>query len=112
MLGDPHRRFYAVAPPPWDGRWLLLFAGLGGIEAKKRAALKRELQWLGFGVLGGGVYAHPRPDHAVLDRMLKRRTFQSIRSLSEAIAELKGEPAAAEGHLPEAESTRQLRGVA
>jgi acyl carrier protein len=60
------------------------------------------------------------------DSMLKRRTFQSIRSLSEAIAELKGETSASlsgEGHrtspspLGEGRgegqiSAQQLRGVA
>jgi acyl carrier protein len=54
-----------------------------------------------------------RFDVEFLDRMLKRRTFQSIRSLSEAIAELKGDcPASGAPHLPDVESARQLRGVA
>ena len=46
-------------------------------------------------------------DVEFLDRMLKRRTFQSIRSLSEAISELLGE-----GVTPAAASAAQLRGVA
>lgn len=68
----PHRRFYAVAPLAWDGRWHMLLAGAGGIDAKKRAALKRELLWLGFGGLAPGVFAHPRPDSAALGRVLAR----------------------------------------
>ena len=48
-----------------------------------------------------------RFDVEFLDRMLKRRTFQSIRSLAEAIGELKGEMPA-----PGAEPVQQLRGVA
>jgi acyl carrier protein len=46
-------------------------------------------------------------DVEFLDRMLKRRTFQSIRSLSEAISELLGE-----GALPAASAAPQLRGAA
>lgn len=73
VLGTgPHRRFYAMAPPVWDGRWHIVLAGAGGIEARKRAALKRELAWLGFGALAPGVLAHPRPDHAALGQMLMR----------------------------------------
>ena len=44
-----------------------------------------------------------------LDRMLKRRTFQSIRSLAEAIAELEGESSLP---TPLQDSAQQLRGVA
>jgi acyl carrier protein len=46
-------------------------------------------------------------DVEFLDRMLKRRTFQSIRSLGEAIAELRGV-----APMPLAEPVRQLRGAA
>ena len=45
-------------------------------------------------------------DVEFLDRMLKRRTFQSIRSLSDAISELQG------GIVPEKAAAQQLRGVA
>jgi len=72
VLGSPHRRFYAVEAPAWDRRWHVLLAGAGGIETKKRAALKRELLWLGFGGLAPGVFAHPRPDRAALDHVLAR----------------------------------------
>ena len=41
------------------------------------------------------------------DRMLKRRTFQTINNLSEAVSELLGE-----GVTPAASSAAQLRGVA
>ena len=46
-------------------------------------------------------------DVEFVDRMLKRRTFQSIASLSEAISELLGE-----GATPAVTSAAQLRGVA
>lgn len=72
VFGGPARRFYAMAPPPWDGRWLLLLAGLDGIDDRRRVELKRELLWLGFGTLAPGVYAHPRPERAALDPVLAR----------------------------------------
>jgi acyl carrier protein len=48
-----------------------------------------------------------RFDVEFLDRMLRRRTFQSIGSLAEAIAELKGG-----APMPPAAPAQQLRGVA
>ena len=48
-----------------------------------------------------------RFDVEFTDKMLKRRTFQSIASLSAAISELKGE-----APMPIAEPVQQLRGVA
>jgi acyl carrier protein len=48
-----------------------------------------------------------RFDVEFLDRMLRRRTFQSIGSLAEAIAELKGE-----APMPLAAPAQQLRGAA
>jgi acyl carrier protein len=48
-----------------------------------------------------------RFDVEFTDKMLKRRTFQSIASLSEAISELKGEVP-----MPISEPVQQLRGVA
>lgn len=47
-------------------------------------------------------------DVEFVDRMLKRRTFQSIRSLADAIAELKGSAPI----LPMSEPVQQLRGAA
>jgi acyl carrier protein len=48
-----------------------------------------------------------RFDVEFTDKMLKRRTFQTIRSLDEAISELAGEMP-----MPGAEPVQQLRGVA
>lgn len=91
VFGGPSRRFYAMTTPQWDGRWLLLLAGLADgptrIEAKRRAALKRELLWLGFGTLAPGVYAHPRPDRAALEPVLTRLGLDARVQLMEAKAE-------------------------
>ncbi|MCW5771901.1 MAG: phenylacetic acid degradation operon negative regulatory protein PaaX [Rhodospirillaceae bacterium] len=87
VFGGPARRFYAAAPLPWDGRWLLLLTGLGSIEARCRAALKRELTWLGFGTLAPGVFAHPQPDRAALDALLRSLGVADAVQTMEATAE-------------------------
>jgi phenylacetic acid degradation operon negative regulatory protein len=87
VFGGPSRRFYAMAAPQWDGRWLMLLAGLDGIDARGRAELKRELVWLGFGALAPGVYAHPRPERAALDLALARLGLAARVQIMDAKAE-------------------------
>lgn len=74
LVADPPRRIYAAAPTPWDGTWHLVLAGLGNgtrrIDRETRLSLKRELTWLGFGSVAHGVFAHPSPDRAGVDRVL------------------------------------------
>ncbi|HEX4389334.1 MAG TPA: phenylacetic acid degradation operon negative regulatory protein PaaX [Steroidobacteraceae bacterium] len=50
------RRIYSPAPEHWEGTWtlLLLVAPLA-----RRAALREELRWRGFGQLSAALYAHP-----------------------------------------------------
>lgn len=76
LVADPPRRIYAAAPTPWDGAWHLVLTGLGTgpgrIDRETRLALKRELTWLGFGAVSPGVFAHPSPDRAGLERVLAK----------------------------------------
>ncbi len=48
-------------------------------------------------------------DVEFLDRMLGRKTFGSLRTLNEAIAELRGTPAGATAPLPSATSAAQVQ---
>ncbi len=43
----------------WDGEWTLVFTGTKGITASKRAKLRKELTWLGYGIIAPNVYGHP-----------------------------------------------------
>lgn len=43
----------------WDGDWTLVFTGTQGINAKQRATLRKELSWLGYGIIAPNVYGHP-----------------------------------------------------
>lgn len=57
-------RIYAGAPSPWDGQWILVVPDR--IESSAREELRKRLGWLGFGMLTGGVMAHPRIDGGLL----------------------------------------------
>jgi phenylacetic acid degradation operon negative regulatory protein len=72
MQDDAHRRIYAAARAPWNGNWQLVLTGLGAIDAPTRERLKRELRWLGYGVVAPGVFAHPGADAEALGRLLAR----------------------------------------
>lgn len=51
-------RIYAPAAAAWDGYWTLITSV--GLEGGLRDELRRRLGWLGFGVIGGGMLAHPQ----------------------------------------------------
>lgn len=55
-FADATRRIYASNPPDWSGRWTLVL--LPDVSATRRAELRRDLTWLGFGQLEPGVLAH------------------------------------------------------
>ena len=54
-----NRRVYAPPAADWDGRWTLLLAPAGSVDAPLRAAVRRELEWEGFALVAPGVMAHP-----------------------------------------------------
>jgi phenylacetic acid degradation operon negative regulatory protein len=58
-FAEATRRIYSTSPAGWSGRWTLVFAGASG---RARRQLRRELEWLGFGQLAPGAYAHPDAD--------------------------------------------------
>jgi len=59
-FAEATRRIYFGASREWDGRWTV--ALLGPVRPGARAALRRELQWLGFGALAPDTLIHPQPD--------------------------------------------------
>lgn len=56
-LTEPTRRIYGALPEEWDGHWTLLI--LPDTSSSVRERIRRELRWLGFGQLSGGLLAHP-----------------------------------------------------
>lgn len=62
------RRIYHLTAKPWDGQWTVVLAGF--LSDREREALRRELQWLGFGTLSPGMMAHPSHDRSAVDETL------------------------------------------
>jgi phenylacetic acid degradation operon negative regulatory protein len=73
---EAEARIYAVNPPRWDGRWRLVQL-LPGIDKARRAALRRDLQWLGFGPISHGLLAHPTASKKPVGRILAIHNAQA-----------------------------------
>lgn len=69
-FAEATHRIYAAGEISWDGNWLFLFALRRDLAEKDRRKLETELGWLGFGNLGGGIYAHPTASTASVDSLL------------------------------------------
>jgi phenylacetic acid degradation operon negative regulatory protein len=67
-----NRRIYAPPGLDWDGRWTLVMAPNGSIDAGLRAAVRKELEWEGYAMLAPGLLAHPAADPAPLAEILDR----------------------------------------
>lgn len=83
------RRIYAPPGLHWDGRWTLVLAPNGSIDSDLRTAVRKELEWEGFAMLGPGVLAHPAADpEGLLDAL--RRTGATGRVFVLTSSELPG----------------------
>lgn len=71
-LERANRRIYAAPGLHWDGRWTLVMAPNGSLDAALRTALRKELEWEGYALLAPGVLAHPAPDLDSLGEILAR----------------------------------------
>ncbi|NNC76327.1 MAG: phenylacetic acid degradation operon negative regulatory protein PaaX [Woeseiaceae bacterium] len=67
-------RIYGEPRQHWDGQWTL--ALLAGIDGADKDAVRKELGWLGFGALTPHTLAHPAPNAADLESLLKRIGLQ------------------------------------
>jgi len=56
----------------WDGEWTLVFTGTQGINAKQRAKLRKDLIWLGYGIIAPNVYGHPTAPIAPTQEILAK----------------------------------------
>lgn len=71
-IENAHRRIYDPPPQRWDGLWTVVILSRAGIDADRRAELRRELEWEGFGTLAPGIGVHPCADRAALIAVLDR----------------------------------------
>jgi phenylacetic acid degradation operon negative regulatory protein len=67
-----NRRIYAPPGLDWDGRWTIVMAPNGSIDAALRAAVRKELEWEGYAMLAPGLLAHPAADADTLAEVLNR----------------------------------------
>jgi phenylacetic acid degradation operon negative regulatory protein len=67
-----NRRIYAPPGLDWDGRWTIVMAPNGSIDAALRTAVRKELEWEGYAMLAPGLLAHPAADPAPLAEILER----------------------------------------
>jgi phenylacetic acid degradation operon negative regulatory protein len=63
-------RIYGEPRQSWSGEWCLLLTA--AVPPDRREPLRRELSWLGFGPIAADVMAHPAPEPADLESLLKR----------------------------------------
>jgi len=64
-------RIYAESLRPWDGYWTLLVTSQ--LSTEEKAALKKDVEWLGFRALGSDLLAHPSADEELLQAHLQTR---------------------------------------
>jgi phenylacetic acid degradation operon negative regulatory protein len=65
-----HGRIYHHAGQFWDRHWTFVIINFAGMSAPRRAALRSDLRWQGFGQLASDVMLHPDPDEATLRQLL------------------------------------------
>lgn len=65
---DAYRRIYERPADDWHGEWELVLAE--GVSAARRAALRQELSWAGFGELGSAAYVRPHEPGRALPSIL------------------------------------------
>lgn len=69
---DAYRRIYARPADQWHGQWELVLAD--AVPAARRAALREELAWAGFGELGASVLVRPHEPSRALPSILSDKT--------------------------------------
>lgn len=105
-LSATRQRVYGLPRPRWDGMWRLVFLKAGTEAADKREKLKREMRWLGYGVVAPGVFAHPDTDFSDLPPLERALGFAG--SLT-AVTGAASRPGGFEDGVPGEEADLQFR---
>lgn len=65
-------RIYQGTAPDWDGDWtLVVLPRFGNSSLDGRGEVRRELIWAGFGALAPGIFALPRDNSGVANKVLR-----------------------------------------
>jgi phenylacetic acid degradation operon negative regulatory protein len=70
LLEEGARRIFHPRCDPWDGQWHLLTYSIPEPRRHLRRKLRRQLQWLGFGVLHQATWISPRDLRAEVEPMV------------------------------------------
>jgi len=68
---DAYRRIYQRPADDWQGRWEVVLADR--VEVPRRAALREELAWAGFGALGTATFLRPHEPARPLPSVVETR---------------------------------------
>lgn len=71
-----HRRIYFQPKVHWEGDWQIVLTTASDLTAAQREAMRKELQWEGFGQVAPGVLAHPSADIESLMDILHSNAIQ------------------------------------
>ncbi|RTZ41009.1 phenylacetic acid degradation operon negative regulatory protein PaaX [Candidimonas sp. SYP-B2681] len=71
-------RIYDGLPTQWDGDWtLVILPRFGNSSLSQRGAVRRELIWAGFGAIAPGIFALPRNQKTVAQKVLNKLKLSS-----------------------------------
>ncbi len=70
-----YQRIYELPPGEWDGNWTIVILSKVQVPVTVRAAVRRELEWEGYGLVAPGIFIHPRANRANLSQILRRFRF-------------------------------------
>lgn len=71
-MEEAAERVYLRCPLRWDGRWRLLLISIADRSAEEDEAIRRELEWLGYGQLQADLWACPWDLGPRLDAVLAK----------------------------------------
>ena len=74
-FAEATQRIYSEAPRDWNRHWTLLL--LSAASTERRARIREEMSWLGFGQPTAGVLAHPSRSVADARRQLKEMGMEN-----------------------------------
>jgi len=72
-----HQRVYAPPSRDWDGRWTLLMMLSDQLSTTQKTALKKELLWEGFALVGAGVFTYPGDKAEAMTEIFSRTATRS-----------------------------------
>lgn len=89
-----HRRIYFLPKERWEGDWQIVLTTSSELTPAQREAMRKELQWEGFGLIAPGVLAHPSVNmESLMDILQGTGALDKVVVLrAKSVGELTGRP--------------------